>query len=1067
MKPKLFFLLGLLAAGQLLAQAPQLKINSGHADMVNSVCFSPDDKYIASGSSDKTVKLWDVSTYKELKTFTANDEITSVMFSPDGKYLYCTCRYNGAVRFEISTGKAFELSKWSSHFTIPTKDDRSIIVDQLATEGSQIALIDSKSGEIRKFPVGHLDYIWCASLSPDGRYVASGSGDKTVKLWDMATGAEIRTFRGHHDKVGFVNFSPDGRFIVSGSQTDTIRIWEVSSGRNVLAIGHSPIANSVCFSPDGRYIVEGRVYGIGFWDVETGKLVKTYRVESVVNSVSYSHDGRFLVYGTYDKTIGVWDTSLDNEVFGQLGKKLEVERVFFSPDGKTMINENSDSYLKQWNIHTAETKVILKKEAFGAKYYYDILDFSKDHGSIAYSCSGKNSGFSDIGIYRFSDSKEIITLLGHTETVSCASFSPDGRYIASGSGDKTVKLWDIVTGKEVQTFKGHNDIVECVNFSPDGKYIVSGGGSDDETVRVWKVSSRKEFLTLKGHSINVQSVCFSPDGKYIVSGSSDGNIKVWNALTGQEERNLAEIEKSRYSSMVSSVVFSPDGKYLVSGHYNRGYAVKLWNFETGQLVRAFEGHTGDVNSVQFSPDGKYIASGSADGSTKIWDVTTGQCLITRYDVPNSDDWVAVTPDGRFDGTDAGMKLLYYVKDLEVIPLESFYERFYTPGLAARVFSGSTEVNAKHYAMGSDIKLPPSVRIVSPMASDKFKTDLVEVVVEATDQGGGVDEVRLYQNGKLVSEEQRGFRQVQRAGEKITKKYSVLLASGMNEFKATAFNTDRTESVPYTMSIELQKAISASNLYLVAIGVNTYKNAKYSLTYSVADAEAFSQTVAAKSKGIFSSVKTVVLKDEQCTKTGILAKLDELSGVVKPEDVFIFYYAGHGVMSEGSESIPSEFYFAPYDVTQLYGNDDILSAKGISASELRKALINVKAQKQLIVMDACQSGGATELLAMRGAAEEKALMQLARSAGIAVLSSTGTEQFASEVKQLGHGVFTYSLLSGLNGQADGGIKDGKITIKELAAFLEDNVPELTKQYRGTSQYPNTSIRGMDFPIVVSQ
>jgi len=202
MKPKLFLFLGLLATGSLFAQLPQLKINSGHADKVNSVCFSPDDKYIASGSNDKTVKLWDVATGKELRTFTATDDIVNVMFSPDGKYLYCTCRYSAVVRFEISTGQVFEFGERSSHFAIPTKDDRFIVVDHSSTEGNRIALIDSKSGELRKFPVGHLDYIWCASLSPDGRYVASGSGDKTVKLWDIATGAEVRTFRGIAMKLG-------------------------------------------------------------------------------------------------------------------------------------------------------------------------------------------------------------------------------------------------------------------------------------------------------------------------------------------------------------------------------------------------------------------------------------------------------------------------------------------------------------------------------------------------------------------------------------------------------------------------------------------------------------------------------------------------------------------------------------------------------------------------------------------------------------------------------------------------------------------------------------------------
>ncbi len=1062
MKTKLSLLLCLLAAGQLFAQVPQLKINSGHADAVTSVCYSPDDKYIASGSNDKTIKLWDVATGKELKTFIEEQEVvTSIKFTPDGKHILSATTGSGVKVWDIISGNYKKiLDDGFSHFVDISKNGRYIIYEKPYPNRS-IELYDISAGKVISSLVGHDTFVNCAKFSPNGRYIVSGSSDKTIKLWDVKSGTELKSFRGHNDIVSSVNFSPDSKYIVSGGGNNdkTVRVWNISNGTEVLKLeGHSSAIQSVCFSPDGRYVVGGGFDEIKFWDIQTRKEVKSYSKKKFnqLYSFSYSHSGKYLVCGYNDKTIGIWDITTDKEIASLPSAKMEMNQVAFLPDGKSTINICDDLSLKLWNLEEVlGVRTLLNSKGSGTENYYQILGFSNDYKHAIYNHQNK------IFLYDLTTKERIKTFIGHEETVHVATFSPDGRYIASGSYDRTVKLWDVESGSELKTFKGHSDVVTSVNFSSDGRYIISGGGCEDKTVRVWEVSSGSEKMTLAGHTNSVQSVCFSPDGRYIVSGSADGSIKVWSASTGSELKNLSGEKKS----MISSVCFSSNGKYLVSGHFYQEYAIKLWDFESGQLIRIFEGHTGGVKSVQFSPDGKYIVSASADGSIKLWDIATGECLITRYDVPNSDDWVAVTPDGRFDGTDAGMKLLYYVKDLEVIPLESFYERFYTPGLAARVMSGSAEVNVKQYAMGNDIKLPPSVRIVSPTASDKFKTDQVEVVVEATDQGGGVDEIRLYQNGKLVSEEQRGFRQVQQAGEKVTKKYSILLVSGSNELKATAFNRDRTEAVPYAMSIELEKAISSSNLYLVAIGVNKYKNEKYNLTYSVSDAEGFAQSVAAKSKGIFSSIKTVMLKDEQCTKAGILSQLAELSKMVKPEDVLIFYYAGHGVMSEGSESNPSEFYFVPHDVTKMYGSDEMLNQKGISASELRRALVSIKAQKQLIVMDACQSGGATELLAMRGAAEEKALMQLARSAGIAVLASTGTEQFATEVKQLGHGVFTYSLLDGLNGKADGGAKDGKITIKELAAFLEDNVPELTKQYRGSAQYPNTSIRGMDFPIVV--
>ena len=162
---------------------------------------------------------------------------------------------------------------------------------------------------------------------------------------------------------------------------------------------------------------------------------------------------------------------------------------------------------------------------------------------------------------------------------------------------------------------------------------------------------------------------------------------------------------------------------------------------------------------------------------------------------------------------------------------------------------------------------------------------------------------------------------------------------------------------------------------------------------------------------------------------------------------------------------SQFYIVPYDVTKLYGKNEMLRTKAISAHELQLFSTELKAQKQMFVFDACQSGGITELLSSRGVAEEKAISQLARSTGTYWLTASNSKQYATEFKELGHGLFTYCVLLGLQGQADGGSKDKKITVKELSSFLDDKVPELSEKHKGTPQYPSIYGYGMDFPIII--
>jgi WD40 repeat protein len=303
---------------------------------------------------------------------------------------------------------------------------------------------------------GHTAPVWSVAFSPDGRRLASGSWDNTIKLWDVETGQEVRTLRGHTGGVWSMAFSPDGRLLASGSVGGTVKLWDVgvatkdfSSPPEVRTLrGHSGGVLSVAFSPDGRLLASNSVYytkttfysAVELWNVETGQKVRTLS-GAPVGSVAFSPDGRLLAAGSDEGTVKLWDVGVATKDFSSppevrtlRGHTGGVESVAFSPDGRLLASASSDQTVKLWDVATGQ---------------------------------------------------EVRTLRGHTWAVTSVAFSPDGRLLASASGDQTVKLWDVATGQEVRTLSGHNGGVESVAFSPDGRLLASG--SSDGTVRIWGV----------------------------------------------------------------------------------------------------------------------------------------------------------------------------------------------------------------------------------------------------------------------------------------------------------------------------------------------------------------------------------------------------------------------------------------------------------------------------------------------------------------------------------------------------------------------------------------------------
>jgi WD40 repeat protein len=605
-----------MALQELLNHKSEYNRLEGHDSDINRVSFNPDGKILATASRDKTIKLWNVETGKEIYTLSGHsDSISSLSFSTDGKTL--------------ATGS----------------DDKTI------------KLWDVDTGKERRTLTCHSKSVDSVSFSPDGKTLATGSDDKTIKLWDVDTGTEIRSFL-KNDKTSWrVRFNKDGVLFAIGFVEDsaTIAIWNLRTGQEInivhninlldvslspdcrfLAIsrgdkkielinleapkkslaltGHSSAVGNVSFSPGGKVLITGgNDKTIKFWNVETGKEIRTLAGDSTIESINFNPDGKTLAISRRDKRIELWNIEASKEIRTLVGHDSDVLSVNFSPDGKTLASGGNDQSIKLWNIETEKKIHTLKVNDTSVL----SVSFSPDGKTLAtgsWRVSTKNIDWS-ITIWNVETGAKIRTLSGTTDLVYSVKFSPNGKILANGTYRKTIKLWNIDTGKEIRTLTGHGDgPVYSVSFSPDGKTLASG--SDDKTIKLWNSETGKEIRTFTGHDSAVMSVSFSPDGKTLASGSTDKTIKLWNIDTGEEIRTLRGHDLS-----VSSVSFNRDGKTLASGSTDK--TIKLWNIDTGKEIRTLTGHDGVIHSVSFSPDGKILATGSHDKTIKLWNRETG------------------------------------------------------------------------------------------------------------------------------------------------------------------------------------------------------------------------------------------------------------------------------------------------------------------------------------------------------------------------------------------------------------------------------------------------------------
>ncbi|MFN6463615.1 MAG: protein kinase domain-containing protein [Nostoc sp. DedVER02] len=319
----------------------------------------------------------------------------------------------------------------------------------------------------------------------------------------------VQTLKGHSSMVHAIAISPDGQFIASGSNDHTIKLWQLGTGKLVRQMGrwssgHSSMVHSIAFSPI------------------SAKL--SYQGESGKSTGNTDSNWGILASGSWDNTIKLWDVNTGKEIRTLIGHTNWVNSVAFSPDGKFLASASADWKIKLWQVHTGiEIQSLTGHSDSVSSVAYSPktpVTNSQDRQLVA---SGSNDY--TIKLWQVYTGRNINTLLGHSFFVNCIAFSQDGEIIASGSGDNTIKLWHVNTGREIRTLTGHSDSVWSVAFSQDRQFLASG--SWDNTIKLWHLHSGREISTLIGHSSYVRCVAFSPDGQTLVSGGDDDTIKIW------------------------------------------------------------------------------------------------------------------------------------------------------------------------------------------------------------------------------------------------------------------------------------------------------------------------------------------------------------------------------------------------------------------------------------------------------------------------------------------------------------------------------------------------------------
>jgi WD40 repeat protein len=542
---------------------------SGSAGAVLSVAFHPTEPLLVSGGMDQTLRVWDLAAGRERLKMHGNSGghrgwIEAVAFDASGTRLASAGADNSLCLWELPGGAL--VRSWVGEVEVGSRglldSSKGVSGPRGGAVGDEIKIWNAASGQEVLPWRGQVHQLQCVAFSPNGRVLASGSGN-TIKLRAVATGAEMHTLRGHTDLVRGLTFSPDGIRLASAGYDQTVRVWNVVRGEEVATLrGHVGPVNSVAFRAGGQELASASWDGsVKLWAPgRCGEAGVLRGHEDYVRGLAFQPGGSLLATGSADRTIKLWDIAQRRCTGTLAGSGGAINAVAFHPEGKLLASAGYDGVVRLWDVAA-------RAEVFASEPL--------------------------------------------AERVFHVAFSPNGRQLATADEHGAIQLWDVAKRAKERSFAGAGGRVFVTAFRPGGALLAAAG--DDTRIVLLDAATGDVRHSLAGHSGAVTHVAFRGDGRQLVSASLDRTIRIWD-VDGHEVRTLAG-----HTNAVTSVAFHPDGTRLASAGLDR--TIKVWDLASGEEILSLRGQGVEVLHLEFSPDGDQLAGACVDGSIKVWDAT--------------------------------------------------------------------------------------------------------------------------------------------------------------------------------------------------------------------------------------------------------------------------------------------------------------------------------------------------------------------------------------------------------------------------------------------------------------
>jgi WD40 repeat protein/serine/threonine protein kinase len=603
------------------------RVLSGHQDKISSMAISADSRWLVTGSGD-TARVWDLAAEDPAanpRVLSGHQGgITSVAISADSRWLVTGSRDKTARVWDLTAenpaasprilsgiGAAARISA-DGRWLVTARIDNALVWD-LTTE--------NPSANLRVLS-GHQKRINIVAISPDSRWLVTGSDDKTARVWDLTAenpAANPRVLSGHQDAVWCMAISADNRWLVTGSVDNTARVWglaAVNPTANPRVLSeHQAAITRVAISANSRWLVTGSPNKALMWDLAAENPAASPRILTG-GAVAISPDGRCLVTGRSDKAL-VWDLTAENPVAnprvlsGVLsGHQQQITSVAISADSHWLVSGSMDRTARVWDL-TAENPAANPR-----------------------------------------------VLSGHQSVIASVAISPDSRWLVTGS--ETARLWDLAIENPAASprlLSGHQNAVWTMAISPDGRWLVTG--SRDKTARVWDLTAENPAANsrvLSGHQGEISSVAISADSRWLVTGSVDNTARVWDLTAENPAANPSVLRGHR--GRIKSLAISTDSRWLVTG----SDTARLWDLAAENPAgssRVLSGHQDVINDVTISPDGRWLVTGSRDKTARVWQWQWDDLIgIARQVGRNltSDEWARYLPGEPYRKTFPGLPI---------------------------------------------------------------------------------------------------------------------------------------------------------------------------------------------------------------------------------------------------------------------------------------------------------------------------------------------------------------------------------------------------------------------------